>query len=1697
MANLPILFHQHFELSNCGINTQNIGFTTVTMESEKFICVRDEQNGKKELVVIDTSNPTAPERRTISADSAIMNPVAKVIALKAGRTLQIFNLEMKSKMKSFEMTTDVTFWTWIDVKTVALVTDTAVFHWSTEGESGPVQMFERRPELAGSQIIQYKTNASCTWCELTGIAAKDGRVMGYMQLYSIERAQSQCLDGHTGTFIDIQLDGNTKPSTLFCMAMRTPAGGKLHIIEVGGPAEGGNKFSKQSSDLLFPPDCEQDFPVAMQASEKYRVVYMFTKFGFVHVFDLETAKRIFHSRISNDTIFVTTKQESANGIIGINRKGTVLSVTINEANLVPYINSELRDPDLAYRMAQRSDLPGCESLFVSKFNNLCQSGQWAEAAKMAASTKTLRTQETIMRLQQATAPPGQQAPVLVYFSILLEKTKLNAFEAIELCKPVILQNRKELLEKWLKEDKLECSEQLGDMIKPINTQLALSVYVRGGERDPGAKNKVIQCFAELGEFDKIVLYAKKVSWEGDYANVLRLVLQTAADKSGAFAKAIVADGLAPMENLVQVFMENNAVQPCTEFLLDALKDNLPEQAALQTQLIQMNLMSFPKVADAILGQGSLTHYDRAGVAQLCEKAGLFQRALEHYTDIFDIKRAIIHTHLLQPEFLVNFFGTLSVEDSFACLKEMLTSNIRQNLQICVQIASKYYEQLGATELCTMFEGFKSFEGLFYFLGAIVNYSQDPEVHFKYIEAAVKTNQMKEVERICRESNHFDAERVKNYLKDSKLQDQLPLIIVCDRFDMVHDLVMYLYKNELRKYIEIYVQKVNTKRLPVVVGGLLDVDCSEEVIKNLILVVKGEFETQELVNECAKRNRMKLLMPWLEQRIHDGSTEPATHNAMAMIYIDANQNPERYLKENAYYESEYVGKYCEKRDPHLAFVAYERGQLHDDLIRVAYENSLFKNLARYLVAQRDETLWEGVLSTENQHRRQLIDQVVQTALNEASDPDDISATVKAFMKADLPNELIELLEKLVLESSSTFSNNRNLQNLLIITAIKAEEGKVMEYLNRLDNYDAPEIAMRAIESELFEEAFAIYKKFDVNSEAIKVLIVHLKNLDRAYEFAERCDDADVWSLLAGAQLEASLVKEAIDSFIKAENSDEFSRVISVASTAEQYEDLVRFLQMAREKTREPEIDTELMYAFAKCERLADLEELVANPKQNAKVGDVADRCFDGQMYRAALVLYQNVSNHGRIASTLVHLGEFQAAVDGARKANSTRSWKEVCFACIDAKEFSLAATCGLHIIVHADELDDVIRYYESRGFFEELMALLESGLPVERAHMGMFTELAILYSKYKTEKVQEHLNLYWGRVNIPKVLRAAEAAHLWSELVFLYEKYGEQDNAVLTMMNHPAVAFEERRFADAIVKVANTELYYKAMDFYLKFKPLLLNKLLLVLIPRLDHTRTVHMFLKLGRLSMVSGYLKEVQQNDNKAVNEALNELYITEGDYESLRSSIDKCKNFDNIQLAQTLEKNDLIEFRRIAAYLYKGNNRYKQSVDLCKKDKLFKDAMEYVADSKDATLAQELLEYFLEIKNSECFAACLFTCYDLLKPDVVIELAWKNNIMDFAMPYLIQVMREYINKVDGLKVNEQERQAEEEAAPPPTSMMGLNGPLMLTQGNGMGGMQMGGQQQNQMGGQQQNQMGGMQGMNMQGGMGGMNPGMQQGQQWQ
>ena len=52
----------------------------------------------------------------------------------------------------------------------------------------------------------------------------------------------------------------------------------------------------------------------------------------------------------------------------------------------------------------------------------------------------------------------------------------------------------------------------------------------------------------------------------------------------------------------------------------------------------------------------------------------------------------------------------------------------------------------------------------------------------------------------------------------------------------------------------------------------------------------------------KRNRLKLLNPFLEHLVSEGSHDPAVHNALGKIIVDSNNNPEHFLTTNPYYDS---------------------------------------------------------------------------------------------------------------------------------------------------------------------------------------------------------------------------------------------------------------------------------------------------------------------------------------------------------------------------------------------------------------------------------------------------------------------------------------------------------------------------------------------------------------------------------------------------------------------------------------------------------------------------------------------------------------------------------------------------------------------------------------------------------------------------
>jgi len=838
MNQLPIHYKNFLELVPLGIPRECIGFQTLSL-NEKYICIREQSGTASNVIIIDLANPQQVEKRTIKAESAIMNPIERTIGLKLGSTLQVYKLVQNQppKIGNCNMTDPVEFWKWISPTMIAVVSSKAVYHWDLRTpDSQPVQLFPRISQLTNHRIINYHVNHDFTWMCLVGIGQENNRIVGHMQLFSAEKSVSQPLEGHAATFAK-----SSSGATLFCFVSRNTADAKLFIREVSGGSH------RVASPVFFPDTSPNDFPVALEISDRYKVLYLITKEGYFHLYDLKGGKRITVNKISPEIIFAASPHAPSGGVMCINQAGSVIAITVNEQTIIPYITSQLNDFPLAISLAGAANLPISPDIVQGQFQQLFSQGQYQEAAKVAAESPggILRTPNTINLFKNLPVPPGTGSPLLNYFGCLLDRGALNEHETLELARPVLQQGRKDLIEKWFTSDQLFCSETLGDLVRQVDRSLAIRIYDKAG-----AKGKVVTVFAETSQYDALVAYCKRENYQPNWMQLLQAVILSNPTAATGFAKMLItAEGgpLMDINAVIDAFMARQLVKETTSVLLDLLAANRPEDAHLQTRLLEINLKFPPMVAEAIFENKMFTHYDRAKIAALAQAAGLTHRALQHASDINEVKRLLVTARNLNPQFIIAFFGDRDVSETLDCLRELLRTNLQQNLELVVAVGVKYTplptaepdpELLVPERMIALFEEFHSYAGTYHYLKQIVAlHKTNKNVVFKFIEAAANmpTPEMQSIEMAVRDYE-YDPERVRDFLKEKRLPDQLPLVLVCDKFNFVPELTSYLYKNNMMPFIDAYVQSINPINTPYVVGTLLDLACEEEKIHNIINTV---------------------------------------------------------------------------------------------------------------------------------------------------------------------------------------------------------------------------------------------------------------------------------------------------------------------------------------------------------------------------------------------------------------------------------------------------------------------------------------------------------------------------------------------------------------------------------------------------------------------------------------------------------------------------------------------------------------------------------------------------------------------------------------------------------------------------------------------------------------------------------------------
>lgn len=117
---------------------------------------------------------------------------------------------------------------------------------------------------------------------------------------------------------------------------------------------------------------------------------------------------------------------------------------------------------------------------------------------------------------------------------------------------------------------------------------------------------------------------------------------------------------------------------------------------------------------------------------------------------------------------------------------------------------------------------------------------------------------------------------------------------------------------------------------------------------------------------------------------------------------------------------------------------------------------------------------------------------------------------------------------------------------------------------------------------------------------------------------------------------------------------------------------------------------------------------------------------------------------------------------------------------------------------------------------------------------------------------------------------------------------------------------------------------------------------------------------------------------------------------------------------------------------------------------------METVAESNDPNLAEDLLRHIMNMKDKELLAAMLYTCYELVKPDVALEVAWRQGLQEYVMPYFIQFVKDLSLRVENVQKSTEDikkkdvKKAEQEMNRPLDMEMNFMFPGMVMQGGPM-----------------------------------------------
>ncbi|KRY32712.1 Clathrin heavy chain [Trichinella spiralis] len=207
------------------------------------------------------------------------------------------------------------------------------------------------------------------------------KLSSMMLLYNVHQQKTEVYSAVTACFLHFKPNANAKPCTLLCFVVRDSFYGWM--IHIENLSKHGCSFVKKAISFSFSEKRRDDFPVAMQANDKYGILFVITSHGYLHVFDVNDSICLYEGMFTSFPVILLTAYKDS-GIVCVNEMGCIVTAVIDEEEIISCLNISLKNKSAVMKFARRCNLPGAEGLFAWEFWDLCNNGEYYRAAELAA-----------------------------------------------------------------------------------------------------------------------------------------------------------------------------------------------------------------------------------------------------------------------------------------------------------------------------------------------------------------------------------------------------------------------------------------------------------------------------------------------------------------------------------------------------------------------------------------------------------------------------------------------------------------------------------------------------------------------------------------------------------------------------------------------------------------------------------------------------------------------------------------------------------------------------------------------------------------------------------------------------------------------------------------------------------------------------------------------------------------------------------------------------------------------------------------------------------------------------------------------------------------------------------------------------------------------------------------------------------------